>query len=162
MQKNGTADTQKLEVKRGVVDPQEVGLVVKVNDKEKLEVWNGDPCNTPVGTDSTIFPPFLKSEDGIIAYSTDLCLCVFFVSNSSRLLLKSCIKDGRSDGHIFFNYRSITAKFEKEVVFKGIPGNRYVADFGDMSSDPDKQCYCPAPGKCLKKGLIDITKCAGT
>nr|WBU77220.1 sensory neuron membrane protein [Odontothrips loti] len=128
--KNGTADAVKLEVKRGVTDPQEVGLVVKVNDKEKLTTWNGEPCNTPSGTDSTIFPPFLKSEDDIIAYSTDLCL-------------------------------SIGAKFQKEVVFKGIPGNRYTANFGDMSTDPDKRCYCPTPDTCLKKGLIDITKCAG-
>lgn len=53
------------------------------------------------------------------------------------------------------------ALFDKEVVFKGIPGNRYTGNFGDMENDPDMQCYCPAPGKCLKKGLIDLTKCAG-
>ncbi|XP_026294183.1 sensory neuron membrane protein 1-like [Frankliniella occidentalis] len=128
--KNATPDATKLEVKRGVTDPQEVGLVVKVNDKEKMTTWSGDPCNTPTGTDSTIFPPFLEQSNDIVAFSTDLCL-------------------------------SIGAKFEKEVVFKGIPGNRYTATLGDMSSDPEMQCYCPAPDKCLKKGIIDLTKCAG-
>nr|AXU25116.1 sensory neuron membrane protein 1-1 [Cyrtorhinus lividipennis] len=57
--------------------------------------------------------------------------------------------------------RSLPAKFRHKVTFKGIPGNHYTADLGDMSANEDEKCYCPTPTTCLKKGAFDITKCAG-
>lgn len=30
-----------------------------------------------------------------------------------------------------------------------------------MSADEDLKCFCPTPDTCLKKGLMDITKCSG-
>nr|WBU77221.1 sensory neuron membrane protein [Odontothrips loti] len=128
--RNGSADPVKLEVKRGATDVQEVGKVVRVDGKEKINVWDGEPCNTPRGTDSTIFPPFLGPQDSLISYSTDLCM-------------------------------SLGAKFEKEVVLNGISGYLYTSTLGDMTSDPEMKCLCPTPDTCLKKGLIDLTKCTG-
>jgi hypothetical protein len=47
------------------------------------------------------------------------------------------------------------------TVFKGIKGRIYSADFGDMSNDPDLKCFCTTPKSCLKRGVHDLTKCAG-
>lgn len=38
-----------------------------------METWEGGDCNQYVGTDSTIFPPFLKKTDGVIAYEPSIC-----------------------------------------------------------------------------------------
>ncbi|KAJ1531328.1 hypothetical protein ONE63_000012 [Megalurothrips usitatus] len=128
--RNGTADPVRLEVRRGVNDPRDVGRVVRVDGREALSVWGDEPCDSPSGTDSTIFPPFLRPEDDIVAYATDLCL-------------------------------SLGAKFQDKVVVKGVPGYRYTATLGDMSSEPNMRCFCPTPDTCLKRGLIDISKCSG-
>nr|WVD93741.1 sensory neuron membrane protein 1b [Graphosoma rubrolineatum] len=57
--------------------------------------------------------------------------------------------------------RSLGAKFQHKMVYKGIPGNYYTADLGDMSSNPEEKCFCPTPTTCLKKGAFDISKCVG-
>lgn len=41
----------------------------------------------------------------------------------------------------------------------GIHTNRYIANIGDFSNDPELQCYCDAPGQCPLKGLMDLNKC---
>lgn len=45
--------------------------------------------------------------------------------------------------------------------YRGIAVNRYVATFGDMSTDPKLKCYCPTNDTCWKHGLHDLTKCVG-
>lgn len=37
--------------------------------------------------------------------------------------------------------------------------NRYEVDLGDMMSNKDDKCYCTTPKTCMKKGVIDVTRC---
>lgn len=43
----------RFEVKRGVKDIHHLGDVVKFNDEEEVDAWDGD-CNKIYGTDSTM------------------------------------------------------------------------------------------------------------
>ncbi|KAF5291050.1 hypothetical protein FQA39_LY14483 [Lamprigera yunnana] len=144
--KNGTIDEHTLTVKRGIKKSHDVGKVIAYDGAKEMSVWPTKECNQYVGTDSTIFPPFMTTEEGVAAYAPDLCRCNINISKSS-----SCL--------IYF--RSIIATFDKEEDYRGITVNRYVATFGDMSTDKRFQCYCPANASCWKQGLHDLTKCVG-
>nr|ALG36152.1 sensory neuron membrane protein 1 [Sclerodermus sp. MQW-2015] len=57
--------------------------------------------------------------------------------------------------------RSLSAKFQKHSVTKGLKTLRYTADLGDPSSDPDLKCFCETPDTCLTQGLFDLRQCVG-
>lgn len=71
--KNATSDSNKFQVSRGIVDFKTVGEMVTFNGKKKMSYWRGKPCNDLTGTDSTIFPPFTKPEEDVVAFSHDIC-----------------------------------------------------------------------------------------
>ncbi|PNF38578.1 hypothetical protein B7P43_G03985 [Cryptotermes secundus] len=56
---------------------------------------------------------------------------------------------------------SLNARYVGPTVYKGIKGNIYSADFGDMSNNPDLKCFCTTPKSCLKRGVHDLTRCTG-
>nr|UTN00849.1 sensory neurons membrane protein [Semanotus bifasciatus] len=95
-----------------------------------MDVWPTDECNQIKGTDGTIFPPFLRKEEGLESFAPDLC-------------------------------RSLAAFYVKHTKYDGIPVSEYAANLGDMSKNADEKCYCPTPETCLKKGVMDLYKCAG-
>lgn len=70
---------------RGVKNFRDVGKMLAFNDDEELDVWGTDECNQYRGTDSTIFPPMLRKEDGLWAYEPSLCLSIgaFYVGPSN-------------------------------------------------------------------------------
>jgi hypothetical protein len=60
-----------------------------------------------------------------------------------------------------FRFRSLDARYAGPTVYKGIKGNIYSADFGDMANDPDLKCFCTTPKSCLKRGVHDLRRCTG-
>lgn len=73
MQKNGTADPNTITVKRGVQNIQEVGQVVKFNDKTEMDYWDGMPCNQIKGSDTTMYPPFMEGTGDIWNFGAEIC-----------------------------------------------------------------------------------------
>ncbi|XP_011499318.1 PREDICTED: sensory neuron membrane protein 1 [Ceratosolen solmsi marchali] len=57
--------------------------------------------------------------------------------------------------------RSLSTTFSEKVHNSGMILNRYTAFLGDPNTIPSQRCYCQAPDKCLKKGVMDLYKCAG-
>ena len=72
--KNNTDLPGLLTVKRGVKIFRQTGRVVQFNGQTKLNVWGSKgTCNSILGTDSTIFPPFQPDDEEIYTFSPDIC-----------------------------------------------------------------------------------------
>ncbi|KAK6627435.1 hypothetical protein RUM44_009912 [Polyplax serrata] len=127
-------------IKMGVNDVTNIGNIKTWNDSTKLKNWKSDSCNTIVGTDSTVFRPYLY-EDGVQSlyiFNTDAC-------------------------------RSIKLNRDGFLEYKGINGIKYVTDestFASVLENSDNFCYCPQSihgithwGGCLKSGIVELSSC---
>lgn len=47
--------------------------MVAFNDEEEMDNWETEECNQYVGTDSTIFAPYMDKKDGIWAWEPSVC-----------------------------------------------------------------------------------------
>lgn len=63
-------------VSRGVKNIRNVGKMLSYNDEDEMDFWGTDECNQYRGTDSTIFPPRLRKNDGLWAHEPSLCLSI--------------------------------------------------------------------------------------
>lgn len=77
LQANNT-DLGKFTVYRGKNVSHDIGRVVSFNDDTEMDVWDADECNQYVGTDSTIFPPFMKKEEGLKIYLPTKTMFFFY------------------------------------------------------------------------------------
>ncbi|XP_063708641.1 sensory neuron membrane protein 1-like [Culicoides brevitarsis] len=69
---NGTS-TGRFTVYRGMKNISDTGRMVAFNGETENDVFNGDECNELRGTDALFFPPFLKRDDTIWAFSAQSC-----------------------------------------------------------------------------------------
>lgn len=67
IQANGT-DIGEMKVFRGAKKSADIGRVISFDGETEMDVWPDDECNQYIGTDQSIFPPYLKLEDGIWAF----------------------------------------------------------------------------------------------
>nr|B0X4H5.2 RecName: Full=Sensory neuron membrane protein 1 [Culex quinquefasciatus] len=70
--RNGTS-IGRFKVYRGIKNVADLGRVITYNDETEMDFYDGDECNKYVGTDSTIFPPFLTKKDRLWAWSPEIC-----------------------------------------------------------------------------------------
>nr|QRF70962.1 sensory neuron membrane protein [Semiothisa cinerearia] len=70
--RNNTVDPHVVTVKRGMKNVMDVGTVVAVDGNTEMKNWR-DSCNEYVGTDGTVFPPFLTEKDRLQSFSGDMC-----------------------------------------------------------------------------------------
>lgn len=54
-----------------------MGSVVKFNDEEAMDVYDGDDCNLIKGTDGLFFPPFMNKNTKIWAFAPPICRSIF-------------------------------------------------------------------------------------
>lgn len=68
----------------------------------------------------------------------------------------------------YFLFRSLSAEFDTEIMWRGLPAFRYAADvhnFEDAKDFPPNICFCEDTGdespECLKSGVLDLYNCLG-
>lgn len=73
-QKNNSNDGT-YEIDLGLLDATKIGRIKTWNGMNTLYNWKGDTCNKIVGTDGTIFRPYLNFDDvqSVHVYNTDAC-----------------------------------------------------------------------------------------
>lgn len=73
---NGTYEKQKrIRINRGIESLQDLGKIVRIDDKDNINTWNDDNCNAFRGTDGTAFPPFIdvKTKNDVMVVQSSLC-----------------------------------------------------------------------------------------
>lgn len=122
-------------VRSGTGNVYDVGKIVAVDGKTKLDIWKTDSCNEISGSDGVIYGPSLvhKKED-LHVYLTNFC-------------------------------RSLPLVFDKEEkIMNGMRSYRYKAPYGSFSSPetfPENKFYCELKSVSEKQpdGVLDVSSC---
>lgn len=74
MQKNGLSE-DRITMKTGEDDINELGLFEKLNGRRSRNVWGDERCDKIEGTDGSMFPPNLTQDlnSTLKIYSRDMC-----------------------------------------------------------------------------------------
>lgn len=60
-------------VYRGKKHYQDTGRVIEFNGEDEMGFYEEDECNAYYGTDQTVFPAFMKPEEGVGAFEPLIC-----------------------------------------------------------------------------------------
>ena len=128
----GKNDTQgkQFEVFTGVNHIDELGVISKWNDDDKLGVWDTEQCDAVSGTDGQVFPPKINSNMILNVFEPDLC---------RELTLDFKEKSVHKDVPVY-RFGISDSYFDPEA--------------------PQNECYCDkSHPACGVKGTFSISKC---
>ena len=77
--KNGTTSYGRFKSKRGIKKGEDLGRIIEYDNVTKMNIWSGEECNQIYGTDATIFPTGLNSDQEIRTFSPEICRLIFKV-----------------------------------------------------------------------------------
>ncbi|XP_066991108.2 lysosome membrane protein 2 isoform X2 [Anabrus simplex] len=124
-------------VETGAREIDRLGIITRVNGKNRLDAWGDTDCSRMDGSDGTMFPPRLvQRKERLHLFNKDMC-------------------------------RRLPLEFKKEVEIKGgIPAYRYGPPdnvFGAPDTNPDNKCFCPGGEKltedCPLGGVFSVGPC---
>ncbi|XP_075211459.1 sensory neuron membrane protein 2-like isoform X2 [Lycorma delicatula] len=131
-------------ISRGRNNLTQLGQIKMYEEKVQLDIWpENSTCNIIHGTDSTVFPPFIKKTDSIYIFVPDVCGSMF----------------AEFDSEITLN-NVITLKFVGSS-----------KNFGDPLKYEANKCHCDDKGQiegdkvtlsCPKEGVMYLTPCYHT
>ncbi|XP_035704870.1 scavenger receptor class B member 1 [Folsomia candida] len=137
LNKNGTNADGLWEIYSGGQDYKKIGQLKSINGKSDVEgAWKGD-CNNIKGSDGSFFPPLLKKDTPLSAFSPDVCRSVDVTFDSE-------------------------VKFKGIPAFRFVALKTM---FASGKTHPPNDCYCmpiPSPlnGTCDFDGVTRMFSCA--
>ncbi|XP_014213612.1 scavenger receptor class B member 1 [Copidosoma floridanum] len=129
--KNGTGKDN-FTIFTGVMDITKYGLLDRWNGKAGLGHWTTTHCDTVMGSDGSIFPPYITKHTVLKIFDKDLC----------RVLPLVYKQDVVTSGDV--------------------PGFRFVPPADVFSSPdrvPSQQCFCPSGPPCAPEGTFNASLC---
>ncbi|XP_058792638.1 sensory neuron membrane protein 1-like [Phymastichus coffea] len=119
----------KTRIRRGIRNIMEVGDLIEFNDMKNMSVWDDDKCDAFIGTDGTLFHPFINKRKNIYVTNTFFC----------RRLTYSYDSEVQFAGLKLFRYTTSLGT--------------------NSQTNPEDKCFCLAPDRCHKNGVFEVWKC---
>ncbi|XP_077301234.1 scavenger receptor class B member 1-like isoform X2 [Arctopsyche grandis] len=132
--KNGT-EPDRFTINTGETDINMLGVIDRLNGKDKMDHWGTEECNRVDATDGSLYPvSMLDRKQTLYVFNKDLC-------------------------------RRFPLTYVKDLeVFNGIPALRYSPPntvFDNPSTYQPNQCYCHMDsGVCPPQGVFNSSPCA--
>ncbi|KAI4470890.1 scavenger receptor class b type-1 sr-b1 [Holotrichia oblita] len=127
-------------INAGIKDVSKLGIINSWDGRFYLNTWNGrlSWCNRVTGGDSVIYAPFMKPEDNVEIFATDLCRVaeIYYAGNEYI---------SEIEGH---------RRILREDTFS-------------ISQNPNNECFCTGnrdlynEQQCLPDGFFDLQPCLG-
>ncbi|XP_058794834.1 sensory neuron membrane protein 1-like [Phymastichus coffea] len=121
--------TGRTRINRGIRKIAEIGKIIEYNNSTNFAKWNDEKCDEFLGTDGTMFHPFIGRQEHL--YKVDNVL--------SRSFDYQYDSDVEHNKLRLFRYTATVG--------------------ADLDTNPADKCYCLTPDRCLKDGVFELWKC---
>ncbi|CAL8128506.1 unnamed protein product [Orchesella dallaii] len=127
-------------ISRGTTNKSSFGAVLKYKNQTELDFWpKSSSCNKIMGTDGTLFPPFVQKGTVLRLFNAELCRSLYLTYN----------KDTYFEGIEAYRFTAPPGVLKDPLEGK----------------NNENRCFCiydeneDASGKCLKQGAMDLGPC---